>query len=45
LVAGNLADIQAQVIMAAAAGLAAGAAINLDLVLEEARQVAGATSP
>jgi thioredoxin reductase len=39
-VAGNLASIQAQVIMAAAAGLAAGAAINLDLVLEEARQVA-----
>jgi hypothetical protein len=26
--------------MAAAAGLAAGAAINLDLVLKEARQVA-----
>jgi thioredoxin reductase len=39
-VAGNLASIQAQVIMAAAAGLAAGAAINLDLVLEEAMQVA-----
>jgi thioredoxin reductase len=39
-VAGNLASIQAQVIMAAAAGLGAGAAINLDLVLEEARQVA-----
>ena len=39
-VAGNLASIQAQVIMAAAAGLAARAAINLDLVLEEARQVA-----
>jgi hypothetical protein len=39
-VAGNLASVQAQVIMAAAAGLAAGAAINLDLVLEEARQVA-----
>jgi thioredoxin reductase len=39
-VAGNLANIQAQVIMAAAAGLAAGAAINLDLVLEEARQAA-----
>jgi thioredoxin reductase len=32
-VAGNLANIQAQVIMAAAAGLTAGAAINLDLVL------------
>jgi thioredoxin reductase len=36
-VAGNLANVQAQVIMAAAAGLTAGAAINLDLVLEEAR--------
>jgi thioredoxin reductase len=32
-VAGNLANIQAQVITAAAAGLTAGAAINLDLVL------------
>jgi thioredoxin reductase len=39
-VAGNLASVQAQVIIAAAAGLAAGAAINLDLVLEEAGQVA-----
>jgi thioredoxin reductase len=36
-VAGNLADPQAQVIAAAAAGLAAGAVINYDLVLEEAR--------
>ena len=36
-VAGNLATVQAQVITSAAAGLAAGAAINLDLVLEEAR--------
>jgi thioredoxin reductase len=36
-VAGNLTNVQAQVIAAAAAGLAAGAAINLDLVLEEAR--------
>jgi thioredoxin reductase len=35
-VAGNLANVQAQVITSAAAGLAAGAAINLDLVLEEA---------
>ena len=34
--AGNLAAVQAQVITSAAAGLAAGAAINLDLVLEEA---------
>jgi len=39
-VAGNLANVQAQVITAAAAGLAAGAAINLDLVLEEARPTA-----
>jgi thioredoxin reductase len=31
-VAGNVADVQAQVISAAAAGLAAGAAINMDLV-------------
>lgn len=30
---GNLTNIQAQVITAAAAGLTAGAAINLDLVL------------
>jgi thioredoxin reductase len=35
-VAGNLTDPQAQVIAAAAAGLMAGAAINFDLVLEEA---------
>ena len=39
-VAGNVADLQAQVIIAAAAGLAAGAAINLDLVGEEARNAA-----
>jgi len=37
-VAGNLANVQAQVITSAAAGLAAGAAINLDLVLEEAKR-------
>ncbi|HMH35436.1 MAG TPA: NAD(P)/FAD-dependent oxidoreductase [Streptosporangiaceae bacterium] len=36
-VAGNLTDPQAQVMGAAAAGLMAGAAINLDLVLEQAR--------
>jgi hypothetical protein len=35
-VAGNLATVQAQVITSAAAGLTAGAAINLDLVLGEA---------
>ena len=34
-VAGNLANLQAQVMTAAAAGLAAGAAINYDLILEE----------
>ena len=43
-VAGNLTDVQAQVITAAAAGLTAAAAINLDLVLEETRQAAGARS-
>jgi len=36
-VAGNLTDRQAQLIAAAAGGLMAGAAINFDLVLEEAR--------
>src|SRR5690242_4499626 len=36
-VAGNLADPQAQVVSAAAAGLMAGATINFDLVLEQAR--------
>jgi thioredoxin reductase len=40
-VAGNLANIQAQVITSAAAGLTAGAAINLDLVLSEAGRAAG----
>ena len=37
-VAGNITDPQAQVIGAAAAGLTAGAAINLDLILDEARR-------
>jgi thioredoxin reductase len=41
-VAGNIAEIQAQVMTSAAAGLAAGAAINLDLVLEEARRAVNA---
>jgi thioredoxin reductase len=41
-VAGNLADIQAQLVTAAAAGLAAGAAINADLAAEDARRAAGA---
>jgi hypothetical protein len=39
-VAGNLADPQAQVVASAAAGLAAGAAINLDLVTEGASRAA-----
>jgi thioredoxin reductase len=41
--AGNLTDPQAQVISAAAAGLKAGAAINMDLIMEEARRAAGAS--
>ena len=41
-VAGNIADIQAQVVTSAAAGLTAGAAINFDLVLEETRNAADA---
>jgi thioredoxin reductase len=41
-VAGNLANLQAQVITAATAGLAAGAAINYDLILEETAQAAAA---
>ena len=36
-VAGNITDPQAQVITSAAAGLMAGAAINMDLVAEDAR--------
>jgi thioredoxin reductase/SAM-dependent methyltransferase len=36
-VAGNVANVQAQVITAAAAGLTAGAAINADLIAEETR--------
>ncbi|WP_431975270.1 FAD-dependent oxidoreductase [Micromonospora haikouensis] len=36
-VAGNVADVRAQVVASAAAGLAAGAAINADLVAEEGR--------
>ncbi|GIH15631.1 bifunctional NAD(P)/FAD-dependent oxidoreductase/class I SAM-dependent methyltransferase [Rugosimonospora africana] len=36
-VAGNVANVRAQVIMAAAAGLTAGAAINADLIAEETR--------
>jgi thioredoxin reductase len=40
-VAGNLADPQAQVVTSAAAGLAAGAAINFDLATEDAGRAAG----
>ncbi|WP_431896518.1 FAD-dependent oxidoreductase [Micromonospora haikouensis] len=36
-VAGNVADVRAQVVASAAAGLAAGAAVNADLVAEEGR--------
>ncbi|MFD0823367.1 FAD-dependent oxidoreductase, partial [Micromonospora zhanjiangensis] len=35
--AGNVADVRAQVIVSAAAGLTAGAAINADLIAEETR--------
>jgi thioredoxin reductase len=42
-VAGNLADIQAQLVTAAAAGLAAGAAINADLAAEDAHRVVSAS--
>ena len=37
-VAGNVADVQSQVVSAAAAGLAAGAAVNADLIAEDARR-------
>ena len=37
-VAGNLTDPQAQAVSAAAAGLMAGATINFDLILDEARR-------
>jgi hypothetical protein len=41
-VAGNLANIQAQVITSAAAGLTAGAAINADLAAQDAQLAADA---
>jgi thioredoxin reductase len=41
-VAGNVADVRAQVITSAAAGLTAGAAINADLVEEETRDAVDA---
>ncbi|WBB68770.1 bifunctional NAD(P)/FAD-dependent oxidoreductase/class I SAM-dependent methyltransferase [Micromonospora sp. WMMD812] len=37
-VAGNVADVRAQVLSSAAAGLAAGASINADLVAEDTRE-------
>ena len=40
-VAGNLTDPQAQVVTSAAAGLAAGAAINFDLATEDAGRAIG----
>ncbi|WP_199922688.1 bifunctional NAD(P)/FAD-dependent oxidoreductase/class I SAM-dependent methyltransferase [Streptomyces sp. NRRL S-87] len=40
-VAGNVADVQAQVVTAAAMGLKAGAAINADLVAEDTRAAVG----
>jgi thioredoxin reductase len=36
-VAGNVADVRAQVVSSAAAGLTVGAAINADLIAEETR--------
>jgi thioredoxin reductase len=41
-VAGNVADLRAQVVVAAAAGLTAGAAINADLVAEDTRHAVAA---
>jgi thioredoxin reductase len=40
--AGNVADVQAQVIGSAAAGVMAGAAINADLIAEDARRAVAA---
>jgi thioredoxin reductase len=36
-VAGNVSDLSAQVVVSAAAGMRAGAMINADLVMEDAR--------
>jgi len=44
-VAGNVADLGAQVVGAAAAGLRAGAAINADLVAEDVRAAVAARRP
>lgn len=43
--AGNLASMQAQVITSAAAGLMAGAAINADLAVEDAKRAVNTTKP
>ena len=43
-VAGNVANLQAQVIVAAGAGLNAGAAINADLIAEDTRDAVAARS-
>jgi thioredoxin reductase len=42
-VAGNVADMSAQVVVSAAAGMRAGAMINADLVMEDARLAVAAT--
>lgn len=44
-VAGNVANLQAQVISSAAAGLAAGAAINADLIAEDAARAVRDRAP
>jgi thioredoxin reductase len=41
-VAGNVANVQAQVVTAAAGGVAAGAAVNADLIAEETRRAVAA---
>jgi thioredoxin reductase len=43
-VAGNVTDLQAQVIVAAAEGLKAAAAINMDLIQDDARRAVGTTA-
>ncbi|WP_328991460.1 NAD(P)/FAD-dependent oxidoreductase [Kribbella sp. NBC_01245] len=43
-IAGNVADLRAQVVSSAAAGLSAGAAINMDLIAEETREAVNARS-
>ncbi len=43
--AGNVTDLRAQVVVAAAAGLAVGAAVNADLVAEDTRRAVEARRP